>query len=103
MRFKVVRGSQARSAVGHRLAIAGARSRAATVGALAVTACGVAACGLAVTACGNQNPQAAPFASATASSSPAASSASATDGLELAFSRQRRCVCRVCAESRHLQ
>jgi hypothetical protein len=60
MRFKVVRGSQARSAVGHRLAIAGARSRAATVGALAV-----AACGLAVTACGNQSPQAAPFARTT--------------------------------------
>lgn len=56
MRFKVVRDSQARSAVGHRLAIAGARSRAATAGALAVLACGLAA-----TACGNQNPpQAAP-------------------------------------------
>ena len=56
MRFKVVRDSQARSAVGHRLAIAGVRSRAATAGALAVLACGLAA-----TACGNQNPpQAAP-------------------------------------------
>jgi hypothetical protein len=70
MRFKVVRDSQARSAVGHRLAIAGSRSRAATVGALAV-----AACGLAVTACGNQNPpQTAPFArmtgGATAPNSP---------------------------------
>ncbi len=61
MRFKVVRDSQARSAVGQRLAIAGTRGRAATVGALAV-----AACGLAVTACGNQNPpQAAPFARTT--------------------------------------
>ncbi len=61
MRFQVVRDSQARSAVGHRLAIAGARSRAATVGAVAV-----AACGLAVTACGNQNPpQAAPSAGTT--------------------------------------
>ena len=71
MRFKVVRDSQARSAVGHPLAIAGTRSRAATVAALAV-----AACGLAVTACGNRNPpQAAPFArtsggAATAPSSP---------------------------------
>jgi hypothetical protein len=66
MRFKVVRDSQAQSAAGHRLAMARARSRAATVGALAVAACGMAACGLAVTACGNQNPpQAAPSARTT--------------------------------------
>ena len=71
MRFKVVRGSQARSAVGHRLAIAGTRSRAATVGALAV-----AACVLAVTACGNQNPQAAPFARTTGGATTAPSSPS---------------------------
>ena len=72
MRFKVVRDSQARSAVGHRLAIAGARSRAATAGALAV-----AACGLAVTACGNQNPpQAAPFARTTGGATTAPSSPS---------------------------
>jgi hypothetical protein len=76
MRFKVVRYSQARSAVGHRLAIAGAGSRAATVGALAVTACGVAACGLAVTACGNQNSQAAPFARTTGGATTAPSSPS---------------------------
>ena len=95
MRFKVVRDSQARSAVGHRLAIAGARSRAATVGALAVTACGVAACGLAVTACGNQNPpQAAPVRE---------NDRRCDDGAELAITRQHRILCRVSAESQHLQ
>jgi Protein of unknown function (DUF4232) len=77
MRFKVVRDSPSRPAAGHRLAIGGARSRAATVGALAVAACGVAACGLAVTACGDQNrPQAAPSARTTGGAAAAPSSPS---------------------------
>jgi Protein of unknown function (DUF4232) len=72
MRFTVMRDSQARLAVGHRLAVAGTRSRAATAGALAV-----AAFGLAVTACGNQNPpRAAPVARTTGGATTAASSPS---------------------------
>ena len=67
-----MRDSQARLAVGHRLAVAGTRSRAATAGALAV-----AAFGLAVTACGNQNPpQAAPVARTTGGATTAPSSPS---------------------------
>ena len=94
MRFKVVRDSQARSAVGHRLAIAGARSRAATVGALAVAACGVAGCGLAVTACGNQN---------AAGGTVRENDRKCDDGAELAITRQHRILCRVSPESQHLQ
>jgi uncharacterized protein DUF4232 len=69
MRFKVVRDSQARSAGGHRLSIAGTRSRAATAGALAV-----AACGLAVTACGSQSPPQAAASATTGGSTIAPSS-----------------------------
>ena len=90
MRFQVMRDSRARSAAGHRFAGAVASRRAATAGALAA-----AACGLVVTACGSQSPPGA--------ASPAGTTAACDDGLELAFSRQRRCLCRVCAESQYLQ
>ena len=90
MRFKVVRDSQARSAVGHRLAVAGARSRAAAVGALAV-----AACGLAVTACGNQE--------SAAGGTVRENDRRCDDGAELTITRQHRILCRVSAESQHHQ
>jgi|SRR5271166_350252 len=71
-KFRVVRNPQARPAAGRRLAIAVARGRAATVGALAA-----AACGLAMTACGSQNsPQAAASAGTTAGTAPASPSPS---------------------------
>jgi len=72
MRFHVVRGSQARSATGHRFAAAVASRRAATAGALAAVACG-----LVVAACGGQSsPGAAPPAGTTSGATKARGSPS---------------------------
>ena len=66
MRFQVVSDPRARSAACHGLTRAAARSRTATVSALAV-----AACGLVMTACGSQNPPGAASSASSASSSAA--------------------------------
>ncbi len=77
MRFQLMRDLGARSRARHRLARAVASGRAATIGALAA-----AACGLAVTACGSQSPPAAPPSAGRtegAASAPGSPSAAGTD------------------------